>query len=235
MDNPVVKINECFECGSKGELLDHHVIPRSQGGKKTVKLCDICHSKAHNLPDYTFSNHSDLVKNGLKKVRENGIKLGRPLQDFPYDKVAALKIKGLSESRIAKILDLSLTTLNRRMKNKDGESSISRREDVSKRIKDGIERRRRSGKHIGRNKTKIDILNVWELRCDGCTWKEVQLKTGFSKSTVYRRMENYSRWIKSVLEISQTSDYKAMFCNRKAFDAWLSGESAQVFVDVFTI
>lgn len=36
----------CFECGRDADV-DHHVVPRSRGGKKTVPLCEACHGKAH--------------------------------------------------------------------------------------------------------------------------------------------------------------------------------------------
>lgn len=38
---------KCFECGSADNLHQHHVVPRSRGGTKTVDLCYHCHAKAH--------------------------------------------------------------------------------------------------------------------------------------------------------------------------------------------
>jgi len=38
---------KCFNCGMKAEH-NHHVVPRSKGGIKTVPLCNSCHSKVHN-------------------------------------------------------------------------------------------------------------------------------------------------------------------------------------------
>jgi hypothetical protein len=37
----------CFECGAPSES-DHHVVPRSPGGTRTVPLCGDCHGKAHH-------------------------------------------------------------------------------------------------------------------------------------------------------------------------------------------
>jgi len=37
----------CFECGQPAEY-DHHVVPQSRGGTKTVRLCAECHAKAHH-------------------------------------------------------------------------------------------------------------------------------------------------------------------------------------------
>ena len=36
----------CFECGDPADH-QHHVVPRSKGGTKTVPLCAACHGKVH--------------------------------------------------------------------------------------------------------------------------------------------------------------------------------------------
>lgn len=36
----------CFECGALADH-EHHVIPHSKGGTKTVPLCLACHSRVH--------------------------------------------------------------------------------------------------------------------------------------------------------------------------------------------
>lgn len=38
----------CWECGALPPLHDHHVVPRSKGGTRTVPLCEACHGKAHH-------------------------------------------------------------------------------------------------------------------------------------------------------------------------------------------
>lgn len=38
--------DSCFECGAPATE-EHHVVPRSRGGTRTVPLCDACHGKAH--------------------------------------------------------------------------------------------------------------------------------------------------------------------------------------------
>jgi len=38
----------CFECGATDGLQQHHVVPRSRGGTKTIPLCGECHGKAHH-------------------------------------------------------------------------------------------------------------------------------------------------------------------------------------------
>jgi hypothetical protein len=43
-------IVECFECGAPAAH-QHHVIPRSRGGTKTVPLCLDCHDLVHDRTD----------------------------------------------------------------------------------------------------------------------------------------------------------------------------------------
>lgn len=65
----------CFECSAVGvPLHQHHVIPRSLGGTKTVPLCETCHSKIHGK-DLRISA---LTKAALAKKKEQGVKLGSP-------------------------------------------------------------------------------------------------------------------------------------------------------------
>jgi hypothetical protein len=65
----------CFDCGFQGHCHQHHVIPRSKGGKNTVPLCEPCHGKVH---DHSFLNHTSLIKAGLRRARANGVVCGRP-------------------------------------------------------------------------------------------------------------------------------------------------------------
>lgn len=64
----------CFECGEPSAHA-HHVIPRVKGGTKTIDLCERCHGMVHGLD---FTDHSVLVKEGIrkrpKKKITNGIK-----------------------------------------------------------------------------------------------------------------------------------------------------------------
>ena len=70
-------INECFECATTEDLQQHHVVPRSRGGTKTITLCTQCHAKAHGK-DMKGLNHSRLTKEGIDRARRRGVKLGNP-------------------------------------------------------------------------------------------------------------------------------------------------------------
>mgnify|MGYP003435084115 FL=1 len=74
MSNKII----CFECGTTNDVQQHHVIPRSLGGTKTIPLCLHCHRLAHGITKKPKNSHSSLVRLGLDKRRQSGKTLGRP-------------------------------------------------------------------------------------------------------------------------------------------------------------
>ena len=75
--------DKCWECEKENvPLHNHHPIPRVRGGTKTIPLCEECHSKAHHMDNNM--NTSALIREGLKKTKENGTKLGRPKYGYSF-------------------------------------------------------------------------------------------------------------------------------------------------------
>ena len=68
-------MKKCFECETTQDLQEHHVVPRSRGGTKTVTLCYECHMKAHGRSGKGLY-HSRLTKEGIAKAKQKGVKLG---------------------------------------------------------------------------------------------------------------------------------------------------------------
>jgi hypothetical protein len=68
--------NPCFECGQSAEC-DHHVVPQSKGGTKTVPLCGACHARAHHK-DKNMST-GKLTRDALAALKAKGVKLGASL------------------------------------------------------------------------------------------------------------------------------------------------------------
>ena len=60
----------CFECGSPFELEDHHVVPKSLGGTKTVVLCSVCHGKVHGIRRMVSAK--TLTKRALQNKKRRG-------------------------------------------------------------------------------------------------------------------------------------------------------------------
>jgi hypothetical protein len=68
----------CVACGEKEELHHHHLLPRSKGGTdeegNIITLCIECHGIMH---DTSWSNnHAQLVREGIDKAKQSGVKLG---------------------------------------------------------------------------------------------------------------------------------------------------------------
>jgi hypothetical protein len=61
----------CFECGEPATC-EHHVIPRSRGGTKTVPLCGGCHGLAHGLNRATWSDHPALTSAAMARLKASG-------------------------------------------------------------------------------------------------------------------------------------------------------------------
>ena len=68
---------ECFEC-NKIATENHHVIPKTLGGTKTIPLCGSCHAKVHQMDGKRRDSHSELTKLGLKRAKKRGVNLGNP-------------------------------------------------------------------------------------------------------------------------------------------------------------
>jgi hypothetical protein len=64
-------VTPCFECG-QGAMHQHHVVPRSLGGTKTVPLCEECHRKVH------VDEARRMIASGLSQ-RATAKALGLPL------------------------------------------------------------------------------------------------------------------------------------------------------------
>lgn len=60
-------MGDCFECGSPADH-DHHVVPRSLGGTRTIPLCGMCHGKVHDHEGLTST--SALTREAMRRKRE---------------------------------------------------------------------------------------------------------------------------------------------------------------------
>ena len=86
---------KCFECDSDNNIIQHHIVPRSKGGIRTISLCQICHDKVHDITSRNISI-SELTKKGLIKAKKKGVKLGSPNPK----KSVKLMNKGAYEAKI---------------------------------------------------------------------------------------------------------------------------------------
>lgn len=59
----------CIDCGSGGEIHQHHVVPRSLGGTFMVPLCSSCHALVHGLKKLHVGR---LTKKAMQAKRKRG-------------------------------------------------------------------------------------------------------------------------------------------------------------------
>jgi hypothetical protein len=64
---------KCFECDSTESIHQHHVVPRSLGGERTIPLCGVCHSLVHSP---NLIKTSVLTKSALNKRKSKGLSYG---------------------------------------------------------------------------------------------------------------------------------------------------------------
>lgn len=91
----------CFECDSKGETHDHHVVPASRGGKRTVPLCLLCHGLVH---DKTMTT-SVLTSRALARLRRKGVRISRRIP-LGYDLAASDATRLIPNDREQKLIRL---------------------------------------------------------------------------------------------------------------------------------
>ncbi len=84
---------KCWECNGLGSLHDHHVVPRSRGGTRTVPLCQDCHGKAHHRNKRMST--SELTRDALAYKKEQGQRVG----SIPYGYTVAADGRTLVEDQ----------------------------------------------------------------------------------------------------------------------------------------
>lgn len=73
----IVENKKCFECSGDADC-EHHVVPMSRGGTRTVFLCGNCHGKAHHRE--SNMDTSQLTRDALQHKRRMGTRAGQ----LPY-------------------------------------------------------------------------------------------------------------------------------------------------------
>lgn len=96
----------CFECGAPAEH-DHHVVPKSIGGTRTVPLCGSCHSKVHKSSNLVTT--SKLVRRALQTKKENGERIGTVMYGYSLGEDG----KTLESNEREKYIIASVCTLRR--------------------------------------------------------------------------------------------------------------------------
>jgi DNA invertase Pin-like site-specific DNA recombinase len=92
----------CFECGEKADV-EHHVIPRSKGGNKTVPLCNNCHSLVHDAKLFSTAALSLHGKEIVKRLKNQQKIIEMFLGGEQISKIA--KAIGIGRAAVYNILE----------------------------------------------------------------------------------------------------------------------------------
>ncbi len=103
----------CFECGKLAEH-NHHVLPESKGGTRTVPLCANCHGLIHDR--HFPMGHTNLIKAGLEKRRRRGKRIGRAPLKIDEEMMLSLYKEGKDKMAIARLLGVERGVIHRRLK-----------------------------------------------------------------------------------------------------------------------
>lgn len=114
---------QCCNCQKNCEdIVFHHIVPLSLGGSENfsniVPLCNNCHNLIHHGKNNNHYTHSELIKEGMKKAKENGVAIGRKtttIEDIPSnfknEYYPLIKNKQISITEVARQLKMSRTTI----------------------------------------------------------------------------------------------------------------------------
>ena len=95
-------MKQCFECEKTEdqiEIHDHHVVPKSKGGTKTIPLCCECHGLVH---EKSRMNIKELTKQALADKRAKGFRTGT----VPYGFFAQEDGKLIKNQKEQEVIDI---------------------------------------------------------------------------------------------------------------------------------
>jgi len=92
----------CFECGDVTETHDHHVVPASRGGKKTMPLCLRCHGLAHGRPGSMAT--SDLTREAMARKIARRERVGQVPYGFDLAGDGTTLVENAGELRVVLIM-----------------------------------------------------------------------------------------------------------------------------------
>jgi len=101
----------CVECGCDKNVIKHHIIPKSRGGVFTIFLCQACHDKCHEIKPRNISL-SQLTKDGLKRAKNKGVRLGNPNFKYALKKAVSVRVNKakINNDRLKQIVTFIINT-----------------------------------------------------------------------------------------------------------------------------
>ena len=120
----------CNCCSYEGNnIIFHHIVPLSLGGTNNitniVPICEKCHNLIHHQyhNDRQQDTHSDLIKAGMQRAKEDGKIIGRKAltiemipDDFKKIHYPKIKDKEITIAELSRQLGMSRTTIYKYIK-----------------------------------------------------------------------------------------------------------------------
>lgn len=104
----------CFECGQEA-VHNHHVVPKTLGGTKTVPLCEQCHSKVHGRDLSISALQREAVQKTIARYKAEGKMWGgggwNRVKPEKCLKIKELRNQGFTLEKIAEQVGLSYPTV----------------------------------------------------------------------------------------------------------------------------
>lgn len=107
--------NRCANCGERATTM-HHIVPLSVGGRDVlsnmIPLCEECHGMVHDYDGKKRLNFSNMIREGQKKARERGVKIGQKRKEAPSNIdyiMQRLAKKEITNLEAAKLLGVGTT------------------------------------------------------------------------------------------------------------------------------
>lgn len=113
-----LKMNACFDSGKKlgectfTEIFSYMFSLGCISEKETLTLCTYHHNIMHGILKFQKAQHTTLIKEGIKRAREKGVHIGRPVsvKQETRDKICELYRNGIGVKKIAKQLRCGIGT-----------------------------------------------------------------------------------------------------------------------------
>jgi len=125
-----MKLDFCAVCGTKDDLIEHHIVPvvyntgtnrknfkssKHATIETTITVCGKHHRLIHGQEQKNGYSHKAMILRGIKRARTLGVKLGRPsnVTDEIRTKVIEQRHAGGSLHSLAKIHRIGVGTVDK--------------------------------------------------------------------------------------------------------------------------
>ena len=186
-----MKLRFCVICGTNKNIEHHHITPVCRGGTdhqyNFISLCSEHHGMMHQIKPGAWNDRRELIREGQKKAREDGVKFGMKRKyEHLLPQIKSMREMGWGYGTIGKHLEISRQTIR----------SICKRE--------GIEKKKYSpGRQASINK---DIIIGYAKKGYGAS--KIARIMNIDRTSVYRVVPNFSEVYREPVEVEKKEEKK---------------------------